>query len=105
MPKYSMESHGESINHFNGVRLRVIGNGNLRVATYQQGGDNTDVLNQTLVPYVMSTSTSRQPTLGMNGRKQRLSLEIKITDINEWFQINRLVVFMKPLYSSFPGRG
>lgn len=100
-----MKSQGESINHFNGVRLRVLGSGNLDVAAYIQNGMNSDLLSQTLNPYVLSSATHRQPTLGLNVRKQRMSLEIKVTDINEWFAINRLVVFMKPLYTSFPGRG
>lgn len=100
-----MRSRGESINHFNGARFRVIGEGNLQVATYSPGGDNTDILVETLLPYAMSVTTDRQPTLGMNGRQQRLSLEIKVTEIDEWFQINRIVVFMKPLYTSFVGRG
>jgi hypothetical protein len=105
VPKYAMKSQGESINHFNGVRVRVVGSGNLDVAAYVQNGMNTDSLDQTLVPYAMSTATHRQPTLGLNVKKQRMSLEIKITEINEWFAINRLIVYMKPLYTSFPGRG
>src|SRR5262245_46961632 len=100
-----MKSNGESINHFNGVRMRVLGSGNLDVAAYIQNGMDSDLLNQTLVPYAMSSATHRQPTLGLNVVKQRMSLEIKVTEINEWFAINRLIVYMKPLYTSFPGRG
>ena len=100
-----MKSRGESINHFNGCRLRVIGEGDLQVAVYAPLGDNQDSLVETLIPYGMSPGTSRQPTLLMNTRQQRASLEIKVTEIDEWFQINRLVVFVKPLFTQFPGRG
>jgi hypothetical protein len=100
-----MKSRGESINHFNGVRLRVIGDGDLQVAAYRPGGENTDILDETLIPYPMVSPTSNQPVLGMNVRRQRISLEIKVEEINEWFQINRLVVFYKVLFTSFVGRG
>ena len=104
MPRQAMRSRGEVISHFNGVRPRVIGEGNLLIASYAPGGDNTDVLVETVLPYEMSATNTRQPVLLMNVRQQRMSLEIKVTEINEWFQINRINVFYKPLFTSFPGR-
>ena len=105
MPKQAMRSRGESINHFNGVRLRVIGSGDLQVGVYAPYGDDQDLLVETIPVYTMSTVTNQQPALLMNTRQQRASLEIKVTEINEWFQINRIVVFAKPLWTSFVGRG
>lgn len=104
MPKNAMKSRGESINHINAIRPRIIGEGNLLVAAYAPGGDNTDVLVETIVPYVMSATNTRQPVLLANVRQQRVSFEFKVTEINEWFQCNRIVIFMKPLFTSFPGR-
>jgi hypothetical protein len=100
-----MKSRGEAISHFNGVRPRVIGEGSLLVAAYAPGGDNTDILIETVMPYTMAASTEKQPTLLMNVKQQRISLEIKVTEINEWFQINRMNVFYRQLFTSFPGRG
>lgn len=100
-----MKSHGEAINHFNGLRLRVIGSGDLQVFTYAVGGDETDTLVETVLPYTMASTTKIQPTLLMNSKEQRLSIEIKITEINEWFQIQRMVLFYRPLFSQVPGRG
>lgn len=100
-----MKSRGETISHFNALRPRVIGSGDLQVAAYAPGGDNTDILIETILPYTMASATARQPTLLMNVKQQRISIEIKVTEINEWFQINRMSVFYKPLFTSFPGRG
>lgn len=101
-------SRGEAINHFNGVRIRVVGAGDLQVNVYSLddvGETPSDTPVEVLVPYTMSANTNRQPTLLANTKEQRASFEFKVTEINEWFQIERIVVFMKPLYTSFVGRG
>jgi hypothetical protein len=107
MPKNAMKSRGESINHFNGLRIRVIGNGDLQVNVYAISGNESspDVLVETLLPYTMTSATPKQPTLLANVRQQRASFEVKVTEFGEWFQVQRIVVFAKPLFSQYPGRG
>lgn len=101
MPRKSIASQGEAINHFNGVRLRVIGAGDLQVTAWTLQEASSEVL----LPYPMQASTKIQPTLLMNTSAHRVSLEIKTTEINEWFNIGRLILFSKPLYTSVVGRG
>jgi len=107
MPKNAMKSQGEAINHFNGLRIRVIGSGDLQVNAYALSGDedDPDILVETFLPYAMSSATPRQPTLLANVKQQRASFEIKVTEFGEWFQVQRIVIFAKPLFSQFPGRG
>lgn len=103
-----MKSQGEAINHFNGVRLRVVGEGDLQVNVFALDDSNPTIVVapvETLIPYPMVTITQREPTLLMNVRQQRMSIEFKVTEINEWFEIGRVIVFTRPLFSSFPGRG
>lgn len=101
MPKRGIASRGEAINHFNGVRLRVIGAGDLQVTAWSLQEESSEVL----LPYTMQAATRIQPTLLMNTKEHRVSLEIKITEINEWFIIGRLIIFSKPLFTSVVGRG
>ena len=91
-------SSGELISHFSAVRLRVVGNGILRLTMYSL----QDVESSTLPTITMATSTNRQPAVLANFIQQRASLEIKTTDINEWFRINRVIVFTKPLWADYP---
>lgn len=101
MAKRAIASQGEAINHFNGVRMRVVGAGSLQVTSWSLQEASSEVL----LPYTMQASTKIQPTLLMNSREHRVSLEIKTTEINEWFNIGRIIIFSKPLYTSVVGRG
>jgi len=93
-----MSSKGESISHFNAVRIRVTGAGNLKLQF--QSSDDIEI--QTLVPFVLELQTNKQPTRLANFKQQRARLEIKTTEINEIFSINRIIVFAKPLFTSYP---
>jgi hypothetical protein len=89
---------GENIIHFGALRLVLIGEGNLQLNTY---GLN-DVLISSLRDVVLSPSTDVEPTRLMNIKKQRMSFEFKVTEINEWFIINKLIIYTKPIYSQGP---
>lgn len=95
----SEQSSGENITHFAAIRVRVNGLGDLKMAVYSL--DN--VRNKTLVPLKMSLANRIIPTRLVNFSEQRACFELKTTGINEKFRINRIVIFMKELYSSYPG--
>lgn len=88
---------GENIHHFGGIRLRVTGAGILRPTLRSM--DNT--YSSTLATLTMSATTNREPTILSNFKQQRACLELKITELNDTFIINRIVIFVKPLYQSF----
>lgn len=92
-------SGGESIIHFNAIRLRVVGSGQLRPTMFSL--DNIE--NEILVPLPMSVTTNIQPTRLCNFIQQRAQLELKTTAMDETFKINRIIVFAKPVFTDYPG--
>lgn len=90
---------GENIAHFTAIRLRVVGSGNLRMSLYSLD----DIRSTTLTPLVMSSATNIQPTVLANFIEQRASLEFKTTSIDEIFRINRILIYQKELFTSYPG--
>ena len=91
-------SDGENISHFNAVRLRVVGNGVLRFTYYSLDDVESDVL----APLVMAPTTNIQPTVLSNFIQQRAMLEGKTIALDETFKINRIIVFARELFTSYP---
>lgn len=100
MKSGAMPSRGESINHFNAVRIRLTGSGDLkmRLLSYDEAKE------QTLSPFVMNLNTAIQANRLANFKQQRAQLEGKTTEINEIFKISRIVIFYKPLFTDYPSR-
>ena len=91
-------SNEELVNHFGLTRLRVKGFGNLRQRLLSLDEVRENILN----PIVMVNNTNVEPTKLANFTEQRASLEIKTTEINEWFQISKVIIFSKPVAKSYP---
>jgi len=89
----------ESILHFGAIRVRVVGDGNLKAKL----SSLDDVFSQDLVPITMESASGIQPTRLANFNSQRALLEIKTTEFDEYFRINRIILFVKELYTSYPG--
>lgn len=102
MPKgsaLSEASSGENISHFAAMRVRANGTGNLRLKVYSL--DN--VRSKVLVPLVMNQSTRIIPTRLVNFTEQRASFELKTVEMDEFMRVNRIVIFMKEVFTSYPG--
>lgn len=102
MPKgaaLSEQSSGESISHFAAIRIRVTGVGNLKLQIFSLD----DVKSKVLVPLAMSPGARIIPTRLVNFMEQRAAFELKTTESNERFRINRIVIFTKEVFSSYPG--
>lgn len=93
-----MPPGGEDRLHITGVRLRVIGEGDLRMTLASFSNTRTS----TLVPLPMLTATDIEQTKLSNFRSQRTRVEISVLEIDEWFEISRLIVFVKPSATSYP---
>lgn len=89
----------ENITHFNAARLRLQGTGNLEMSFISQ--DN--VITQDLAPIVMHELNNIQPTRLANFMQQRAIFELHTTQRLEFFRINRIIIFVKETYSSYPG--
>jgi|SRR5215510_10050994 len=100
MPKGAAASgsSGEIISHFGGVKVRVNGTGSLQLALFSYD----DVASTTLVPITMATVTKTVPLRLSNFQEHRASVELKTTNIDEVFRINRIVVLVKEVFSEWP---
>jgi hypothetical protein len=94
-----ISTHGENIIHFGSLRLGVIGNGNFQLNTYVPIGKNDELLVSNLRDVVLSITSDVEQTRLLNNKRQRLSFEFKITEINEWFVMNRFIIYTKPIYT------
>lgn len=92
------DSQGENITHFTAVRMRLQGGGNLDMNLYSLD----DTMTQQLVPFTMANATNIQPTRLCNFVQQRASLRASTDEINEWFRINRLIIYVKEFGTSYP---
>ena len=95
----SERSSGESISHFAAIRVRVNGEGSLKMKVFSLD----DVKSKELVPLTMATTTRIIPTRLVNFMEQRASFELRTTEIDERFRINRIIIFMKEVFTSYPG--
>lgn len=92
-------SSGENIQHFSAVRIRANGVGDLDLAVYSLD----DVRSKTLVPLSIAAASRIIPTRIVNFMEQRASFEIKQTEIDEFMRVNRIVIFIKEVFTSYPG--
>ena len=97
MPNSSISGSGNAI-HFGGLRLRVVGSGNLEVsiATLE------DVIVKTNSPIVLAEPNRIEPYRILNFTTQRASIKLQTVNENEWFKINQLVVYARPVFQNYP---
>lgn len=88
----------ENLIHATAVRLRVKGSGTLRCTLYSLD----DVYSKTLATHTMAATANLQPTLLTNFIQQRMRLDVRVTAIDEYFKIRRIVIYAKPVATSVP---
>lgn len=92
-------SSGENINHYTGVRMRVVGSGSLEMTLRSQ--DN--IRSVSLVPFTMASVARTSPFRLVNFVEQRVQLRIETLLIDEEFRINRIILYAKTLWIEEPG--
>lgn len=92
------KANEEVINHYGAVRLRVKGSANLRLVLYSLD----EIKQNALLAVPIQSKTDVEPTRLSNFTQQRAKLEIRTTEIDETFQISKIVVFVKPVAKSYP---
>jgi hypothetical protein len=95
----SEQSSGENISHFAAIRIRLNGTGQLKMKVYSLD----DIREKELVPFTMANATRIIPTRIVNFMEQRAAFELKTTEIDEVFRINRIVIYTKEVFTSYPG--
>lgn len=102
MAKGTARTHGsigERISHFNAVRMRVQGTGFLKLTFYSL----EDLEYYQLGDIELEESTRISPLRLANFIEQRASLQIETHSINEYFRINRIIIYSKDFASEYPG--
>ena len=97
MPKKATTDE-QLINHFGAVRLRVKGSAKLQMTLFSFD----EVQSNVLVPITLSSTTNIEPNRLSNFTQQRAKLMISINNIDETFQISKIIVFVKPVAKSWP---
>lgn len=87
------------INHFGGVQLRVKGSGDLKMRLLSLD----EVKTKTLLALPIQTVTNKELTRISNFTQQRAQLEILTTEIDEYFEISKIIIFTKPVAENYPG--
>ena len=88
----------EQEHHVVGTRLRVVGGGNLLLSLQ----DLDEIQIQNLVPLPMSAATRFEPLRLSNFQSQRIRLVGQVTEIDEYFDIHRIILFTKPVAMEYP---
>ena len=91
----------ESILHYGAITLRVNGSGSLRMTLKGLDGVRTKTLNT----LTMASSPGKEPTVLTNFNSQRALLRIETTAIGEFFEIHRIVYWIKEVATSYPSGG
>lgn len=89
----------ENILHCTGVRLRVVGSGNLDMTLYSL--DSARTFPMMALP--MTPTNERELTRLGNFRSQRIQLGFSVDVIDEYFKISKIIFFAKPSATSYPG--
>lgn len=79
--------------------MRVKGQGNLQLTL--QSYD--EIYENELSPISMESITNKTPTKLSNFTQQGAKLRVETTEIDEIFTINQIIIYVKPVGSSFPG--
>lgn len=88
----------EYINHCGSVRMRIKGSGVIRGTLYSYDEIQSDTLN----PTTMLASTDDPMTLLGDLTSFAIKLDLRTTGIDEVFNISQIIIFNKPVASSFP---
>jgi hypothetical protein len=89
----------DNILHYASIRLRATGTGVLRPQFL--GLDDVETL--TLSTITMSTAPGREPVRLVNFKNQRARLKLSTTAIDEVMNIDKIIIYVKPLWTSYPG--
>ncbi len=84
--------------HFGIVRQRVTGSGVLRMNLVSL----SDVNSVPIPSITMQTATNREPTVLANVNEQRAYLHGYTQDIDEIFNVSKIIIYIKPVASGYP---
>jgi hypothetical protein len=88
----------EVVNHYGAVRLRVTGSASLQLTLFSFDAVDSNIL----MPIPLESAIDIEPNRLANFTKQNAQLQIQTTNIDEYFKISKIIIFIKPIAKSFP---
>lgn len=95
---FSKTSNEEVINHYGSIRMRIKGSANLLLTLFSLD----EIGYFPMMSLALQSATNIEPNRLSNFTQQKAKLEIRTTEINETFQSNKIIVFVKPVAKSYP---
>lgn len=96
------KSFGPTISHIVGIRLRLLGTGNLKSAVFSLADKDGNCESQYLTATVMTGLKDKLPTVLANFRSMAICYEFRTTAINEILTISKIIPFVKPVSNNYP---
>ena len=94
-----MQKSSGDLLHVAAVRMRVTGNGNLDLALHSLDEASNSV---TLNSIALESATNRMPTALANFIDQYIQLEGRTNEIDEVFEIDKIIIYVKPVATGYP---
>lgn len=89
----------ENIYHYGGTRIRITGSGNVILTL--KGLDN--IVTSVLATLALGGSAGKEKVVLANMMNQRARLVLQTTAIDETVSVNQIILYVKPIYMSYPG--
>lgn len=93
-----MAKGSDVISHCNLIRTRVNGSGELITTLYDLGNTNSRLLTDATLAEGRGISLSQIA----NFRAERISVEIRVNQMDDWFKVSNLYAYVKQTAASFP---
>ena len=93
-----LHDEDENVIHTHSYRIRIVGLGNLHATLYTLNS----VRSQTLADIVLTPTSSREQTILSNFSSQRIMLRLYTDVIDHTFDITRIIMFLKSLWTQKP---
>ena len=84
--------------HAGFVRARVSGSGTFRMTL----ASLDDVTSETLPTISMSSTPGNEPGVLGGFISQKISLKVEVNAIDEWFNVSKLTIFIRPVATGLP---
>lgn len=94
---------GIAINHFGIIQLRATGIGYLRCKLLSLPAFDDSQTEESLVPTLLTGVTDRPITLLANNNSSGVQLELRTTELDDVFLVNKIFVYNKVVASGYPG--
>lgn len=88
---------GDLVTHCNSARSRIVGEGSLKATLQDSAGNIVSLAEGTL-----SETSGKSITHLANFRAERISYEIFVEDIDEWFLCSNQYAYVNPTAASYP---